>query len=255
MSTDEKTRQILAWFTETLDAMIQGAELPKMEIDTDDDEVKALKTTIDEQVAEAAEFVTSAHEGSVDLALGLAECFETLKRARAGDFQAEISEETLMSSNEVVAQLGQTFNETITDLREMIQQQELTIQELATPVLEIWDDVLAVPLVGTLDSQRSQEVMEKLLSSIVNYKVRYVILDLTGIQIVDTRTADHLIKIAQAASLLGTQCVVTGINPAVAQSIVELGIDLAHVITKRNLKEGLRVIIGSQALLKKKNAT
>lgn len=88
--------------------------------------------------------------------------------------------------------------------------------------------------------------MEKVLSAIVSCGARHVIIDLTGVQVVDTRTADHLIKIAQAAELLGTVCIVTGINPAVAQSIVELGIDLAHVITKRNLKEGLRMVLRAQ---------
>lgn len=246
MSTENQMKQVLSWFKDTLEAMLHGIDLPECPLDTGDGQVLAAKKELDAQISESAEFIQSAHEGSMDLALGLAECFDTLKRAKAGDFQARISEATLLSSNEVVAQLGETFNETINDLREMIQQQELTIQELATPVLEIWDDVLAVPLVGTLDSQRSQEVMEKLLSAIVTCKVRFVILDLTGVQIVDTRTADHLIKIAQAAALLGTRCIVTGINPAVAQSIVELGIDLAHVITKRNLKEGLRVVIKTQ---------
>jgi rsbT co-antagonist protein RsbR len=242
-NTLEKT---LIWFKDTLDAMVQGTELPELKLDPKEKKLVKLKEEIDEHIEGTAEFLQSAHEGSLDLALGLAECFETLKRAKAGDLEAEISASTLDSSNEVVAQLGHTFNETIADLREMIQQQEITIQELATPVLEIWDDVLAVPLVGTLDSQRSQEVMEKLLSSIVTYKVRFVIVDLTGVQVVDTRTADHLIKIAQAAGLLGTRCIVTGINPAVAQSIVELGIDLSDVITRRNLKEGLRVVLDGQ---------
>jgi len=100
--------------------------------------------------------------------------------------------------------------------------------------------VLALPVIGMVDSRRSQDMMETLLKEIVNHRCKYVIIDITGVEIVDTRTADHFVKVMKSAELLGTRCVMTGIRPAVAQTLVELGVDLSSIRTLRNLEEGLR---------------
>jgi len=105
--------------------------------------------------------------------------------------------------------------------------------------MEVWDDVLVLPIVGVLDTKRSMDIMNSLLSSIVSMQAKCVILDITGVEVVDTKTADYLMKVAQAARLLGVHCVLTGINPAVAQTLVEIGADLSMVKTLRNLKAGL----------------
>lgn len=123
---------------------------------------------------------------------------------------------------------------------ELIEEQALAISELSTPVMEIWDSVLVLPIVGVVDTRRSVEIMENLLDRIVTTQSRCVIIDITGVEIVDTKTADYLVKVVRAASLLGTRCVLTGLSPAVAQTLVEIGASMQEVRTLRNLKEGLK---------------
>jgi anti-anti-sigma regulatory factor len=123
---------------------------------------------------------------------------------------------------------------------EIIERQRFAIQELSTPVLQLWTNVLAMPIIGVVDSRRSAEIMERLLSEITAKQSRFVILDITGVEIVDTKTADHFIKVIKAAELLGTRCILTGIRPAVAQTLVEIGVDLSSITTLRTLQDGLR---------------
>ncbi|MDI1448253.1 STAS domain-containing protein [Polyangium sp. 6x1] len=124
-------------------------------------------------------------------------------------------------------------NETLERLR-------IAVHELSTPILEVWDGVLALPLIGVVDSKRSAQVMETLLESVVRMKGRYVILDVTGVDVLDTATADHLLKIVRAVELLGTRCVLSGVRPSVAQTLVELGVSFGKLVTLRNLKHGLK---------------
>lgn len=123
---------------------------------------------------------------------------------------------------------------------EIIERQRSAIQELSTPVLQVWDNVLAMPVIGVVDTKRSADIMERLLSEIIVNQSRFVILDITGVEVVDTKTADHFVKVIKAAELLGASCVLTGIRPAVAQTLVEIGVDLSSIATLRNLKEGLK---------------
>jgi rsbT co-antagonist protein RsbR len=123
---------------------------------------------------------------------------------------------------------------------ETIERQQLAIQELSTPIIELWDDVLTLPIVGVVDSKRSIDMTERLLHRIVEGGARCVIIDLTGVDVVDTMTADHLFKMVQGAELLGARCSVTGISPDVAQTLVRLGLDLRKVRTLRTLKEALK---------------
>jgi len=130
-----------------------------------------------------------------------------------------------------------------TELREklaLIHRQEEAMRAMSTPIITIWDGVLTLPVVGSLDSGRASSMMEQLLAEIVRSRSRFAILDLTGVDMVDTATADHLLKIMRAVELLGARCVVTGIRPGVAQTMVSLGVDLASISTLRNLQEGLK---------------
>lgn len=122
----------------------------------------------------------------------------------------------------------------------MIERQAAAIRELSTPVLEIWEDVLVLPVVGVVDTKRSMEIMNNLLERIVDTQSRCVIIDVTGVEVVDTKTADYLLKVVRASNLLGTRCVLTGLSPAIAQTLVEIGADLTEVRTLRNLKAGLK---------------
>lgn len=124
-----------------------------------------------------------------------------------------------------------------------IETQAAAIRELSTPIMDIWDDILLLPIVGILDTRRSADVMNNLLSAIVQNQSRYVILDITGVEIVDTRTADYLIKVVRAARLIGARCVLTGLSPAIAQTLVEIGADLSEVTTLRSLREGSGIVL------------
>ncbi|QSQ27708.1 STAS domain-containing protein [Pyxidicoccus parkwayensis] len=121
-----------------------------------------------------------------------------------------------------------------------IDRQREAIRDLSTPIIELWEDILTLPIVGVVDTQRSVEMTERLLHRIVQVKARCVIIDITGVEVVDTMTANHFIKMVNAARLLGAYCVVTGISPLIAQTLVQIGVDLREVKTLSSLKEGLR---------------
>jgi rsbT co-antagonist protein RsbR len=121
-----------------------------------------------------------------------------------------------------------------------IDRQQRAIQELSTPILQLWDGVLVLPVIGFVDSRRSQQMMERLLEEIVARQARYVIIDVTGVDVMDTQTADYFTKIFNSVRLLGAQCLLTGIRPAVAQTLVHIGVQLDQVTTRRNLQQGLQ---------------
>jgi rsbT co-antagonist protein RsbR len=121
----------------------------------------------------------------------------------------------------------------------MRQQQEML--ELSTPVVKLWDGVLALPIIGTLDSSRTQTIMEDLLERIVETGSELAIIDITGVPTVDTLTAQHLLKTVTAARLMGAECIISGIRPQIAQTIVHLGVELGDIITKATLADAFRI--------------
>jgi rsbT co-antagonist protein RsbR len=123
---------------------------------------------------------------------------------------------------------------------ELIRRQEETLRTLAVPIVQVWDGVLTVPLMGLLDAERAAGMTERLLSEIVRTRSRFTILDLTAIDYVDSSTANHLVRIVRAIDLLGARAIITGIRPQVAHAIVALGVDLSAMTTLRDLQEGLR---------------
>ncbi|WP_370367669.1 STAS domain-containing protein [Catenulispora sp. GP43] len=123
---------------------------------------------------------------------------------------------------------------------EIISAQAEELLELSTPVVKLWDGVIGVPLVGTLDSARTQVVMEKLLQALVDTGSEYAIIDITGVPAVDTEVAQHLLKTVVAARLMGAECVVSGIRPQIAQTVVALGIEFGDITTKATLADALR---------------
>jgi len=123
---------------------------------------------------------------------------------------------------------------------EIIARQQQELLELSTPVVKLWDGVLAVPLIGTLDSARTQIVMEALLQMIVDTGSEIAIIDITGVPTVDTLTAQHLLKAVSAARLMGADCIISGIRPQIAQTIVHLGVDLTTVTTKATMADAFR---------------
>ena len=128
----------------------------------------------------------------------------------------------------------------ITVRLKIITSQQDAISELSTPVLPVWDGILVLPIIGTVDTQRAQQITENLLFSISSTAARVAILDITGLHILDTAVASHFIKTIHAAQMLGTEIVLTGITPTNAQTLVSLGVDLEGVVTKKSLKAGLQ---------------
>jgi rsbT co-antagonist protein RsbR len=131
---------------------------------------------------------------------------------------------------------------------EIIADQATAMLELSTPVVRLWQDIIAVPLVGTLDSARAQLVMEKLLEALVATGAGHAVIDITGVLTVDTEVAQHLLKTVSAARLLGAECIICGIRPQVAQTIVSLGIEFGDVATKATLADALAVALGHAGL-------
>jgi rsbT co-antagonist protein RsbR len=131
---------------------------------------------------------------------------------------------------------------------QLIVRQQEEMMELSTPVIALWDGILALPLIGTLDSSRTQVVMETLLQRIVETGAPIAIIDITGVPTVDTLTAQHLLKTVAAARLMGADCIISGIRPQIAQTIVHLGVDLGDVITKASLADAFAIALRRSGL-------
>ncbi len=127
--------------------------------------------------------------------------------------------------------------------QEIIRRQQEELMELSTPVISIWEGIVVLPLIGTLDSTRTQQVMESLLNRIVQERARVAILDITGVPTVDTLVAQHLLKAVTAARLMGADCIISGIRPSTAQTMVQLGVDLREVTTKATLADAFAVAL------------
>ncbi|TYK42942.1 STAS domain-containing protein [Actinomadura decatromicini] len=155
----------------------------------------------------------------------------------------------LIDFSSYVDELGLATFETYAAAREqVIADQADQLLELSTPVVRLWDRVLGVPLVGTLDSARTQIAMETLLQALVTTGARYALIDITGVPAVDTEVAQHLMKTVMAARLMGTHCVVSGIRPQIAQTIVALGIEFGDIVTKATLADALAYVLERSGL-------
>jgi len=179
--------------------------------------------------------------------------FASLRQAFAGD--AEALAAASWTINTLLDKLGLYTIEVFQKTKDVIivrQQQELL--ELSTPVVKLWNGILALPLIGTLDSARTQVVMENILQKIVDTGAMIAIIDITGVPTVDTLVAQHLMKTIAAARLMGADCIISGIRPQIAQTIVHLGVNLEDVITKATLADAFLVALertGAEISIKK----
>ncbi|MEV0939269.1 STAS domain-containing protein [Micromonospora wenchangensis] len=156
----------------------------------------------------------------------------------------ELSLRDVLDFTGLVDRMGLLTFETYVQTREgLIADQAEQLLELSTPVVKIWDGVVAVPLVGTLDSARAQVVMERLLQTLVDTGSPYAIIDITGVPAVDTQVAQHILKTVVAARLMGADCIISGIRPQIAQTIVALGIEFGDIATKASLADALRHVL------------
>ncbi|HEY6340455.1 MAG TPA: STAS domain-containing protein [Bryobacteraceae bacterium] len=160
----------------------------------------------------------------------------------------DLAEET-WAATDLLDKLGLYTTEVFQKSREeLILRQQQEMLELSTPVVELWPGILALPLIGTLDSSRTQIVMQNLLEAIVAKEATLAIIDITGVPTVDTLVAQHLLKTVAAARLMGAECIISGIRPQIAQTIIHLGVDLTGVITKASLSDAFRVALQKRGL-------
>lgn len=163
--------------------------------------------------------------------------------------QPEEQAQQLLDVSELFDNLGMHTIRTFQKSREaVIKRQQEELLELSTPVVKLWDGILALPMIGTLDSQRTQVVMESLLQRIVDTGSEIAIIDITGVPTVDTLVAQHLLKTVTAIRLMGADCIISGIRPQIAQTIVHLGLDLQGVVTKANLADALKLALSRQGV-------
>ncbi len=166
-----------------------------------------------------------------------------LLQAHYQDQPAQLAEQ-LWEISELLDAFGLHTIRTFQKSREaVIKRQQEELLELSTPVVKLWDGVLALPMIGTLDSQRTQVVMESLLQRIVDTGSEIAIIDITGVPTVDTLVAQHLLKTVTAIRLMGADCIISGVRPQIAQTIVHLGLDLQGVVTKANLADALKLAL------------
>jgi rsbT co-antagonist protein RsbR len=168
--------------------------------------------------------------------------FEQLKLA-AGKDAEKLADET-WTATMLLDSLGLHTVQTFQKAREeVINRQQREMLELSTPVVKLWEGILALPMIGTLDSSRTQVVMESLLQKVVETGAQIAILDITGVPTVDTLVAQHLLKTVTALRLMGAECIISGVRPQIAQTIVHLGVDLQGVTTKANLADALALAL------------
>ncbi len=168
--------------------------------------------------------------------------FTQIQAEHKGDAETIISE--LWAATALLDAMGLYTMEAVQKTREeTIRRQQEELLELSTPVVKLWDGILALPIIGTLDSARTQVVMESLLQAIVQTNSRVAIIDITGVPTVDTIVAQHLLKTVTAARLMGADCIISGVRPQIAQTIVHLGINLLDVTTKATLAAAFGVAL------------
>lgn len=168
--------------------------------------------------------------------------FATIRREFAGS-QDQLFD-TIWRATEMLDRLALFTTEAFIAAREeLISRQQQELLELSTPVVKLWEGILALPIIGTLDSARTQVVMESLLEAVVATNSKFAIIDITGVPTVDTLVAQHLLKTITAARLMGAECIISGIRPQIAQTIVHLGINLEDVVTKAKLSDAFALAL------------
>lgn len=218
--------------TEILDTLISGARAGGT--DLGDGAFDELRSLLEDMSRSRARQGLTPTETAVSVF--------ALRDAALALFQEGVawSPEDLAELSRVVDDMGLFTFETYARTREaVITEQATQLLELSTPVVKLWDGVVAVPLVGTLDSARTQTVTEKLLQTLVDTGSDHAIIDITGVPAVDTQVAQHLLKTIMAARLMGAECIISGIRPQIAQTIVALGIDFGEITTKASLADAL----------------
>ncbi len=224
--------------TEVLSALEAGVASDGDLTRFDDQRWQALRSLLESLSSARAAQGESAGDTSYFVLAIKKPIFAGLQRLGSGD--AARTFETTWATSTLVDKMAQWTAATYQRSREdVIRRQQEELLELSTPVIKLWEGVLAVPMIGTLDSSRTQLVMESLLTRIVETGSELAIIDITGVPTVDTLVAQHLLKTVTAIRLMGADCIISGIRPQIAQTVVHLGIDLQGVTTKATLADAL----------------
>jgi len=199
--------------------------------------------------------ITSAQASAANLVATITTIVSALRKAEDGDLSARV--DLPLAEHDPIGALACAVNfmiESLAERREQtlsyqheleaqistIEKQRAAIRELSTPIIEVWSGVLCVPIVGVLDSSRASEMTAALLTAIVDKKAAFSIIDITGIDAMDTRASDHFLRMARAVRLLGAECVLSGVNPAVARTITHMGVELDGIKSHRSLRDALQ---------------
>ena len=193
-----------------------------------------------------------------DLVGSIGDILRTLQAVGQGDLSPRLTldyadthpvavlAESVNSMIDALTEIRATSEQRLGELNQridVIERQREAIRTLSVPVIEVYKSVLCVPVVGVLDSMQASEVTTTLLSAVVAKKARYVIVDVTGIDVMDTRSADHFLRMARAVMLLGSRCAISGVRPSIASTIVHIGIDLGEIKTYRTMRDALRAYV------------
>ncbi|MFG3703245.1 STAS domain-containing protein [Micromonospora sp. NPDC047670] len=233
LSQGELRRQVQELHSSMITVGHQGA------VDLDSEQATELRAVLSELSRGRARQGFSASETAISVF--------ALKEVLLELMEAENGPDTLrdyVAFSGLIDQMGLfTFESFVRTRESLIADQAEQLLELSTPVVKLWEGVVAVPLVGTLDSARAQVVMERLLQTLVDTGSPYAIIDITGVPAVDTQVAQHILKTVVAARLMGADCIISGIRPQIAQTIVALGIEFGDIATKASLADALRHVL------------
>jgi rsbT co-antagonist protein RsbR len=239
MSEAEVRREVASLYDALVAGLSGGSVLP-----VDAPELDELRAQLSELSRSRARQGYTPSETAVSVLALKKAILATLGERPSADVYADYVRFGLL-----IDDLGLVTFETYAAAREeVISNQAEELLELSTPVVELWDGVLAVPLVGTLDSARTQVVMEKLLQTLLETESDRAIIDITGVPAVDTQVAQHLLKTVVAARLMGTDCIISGIRPQIAQTVVGLGIEFGDIVTKAKLSGAFRLALADIGL-------
>ncbi len=193
------------------------------------DELAAIRARVDAACAVLAAVERGEHGRFIDV--------EMDARDPLGSAFASINE--LITAFQTEDEQAAAFRAELDEKLAVVERQRRAIRELSTPIIELWRGVLCLPVVGTMDTARSMEMTSSLLEAVGRKGARHVIVDVTGIDVMDTRAVDHFIRMAKAVRLLGAECALTGISPYIAQTVVHMGISLDDIKTQRTLRDAL----------------
>ena len=228
----ESSRQFLEMFAEAFAVSTDSSSPPWKPVKDTLAEISQKRAAQGFSPSETATFVFSLKQPLFNLA-----------QQRVGQDGKRLAD-MLWDLTLILDKLGLYTTEVYQESREgVIHRQQQELMELSTPVVQLWDEVLALPLIGTLDSARTQVVMENLLQRVVETGARIAIIDITGVPMVDTLVAQHLMKTVAATRLMGADCIISGIRPQIAQTIVHLGVNLNDIVTKATLADAFQVAL------------